>query len=236
MDFRKMNKSRTVIGAKKSNSTLPKKLKECLLLEYHNVEKYCPLDLFISLNQTEKLGDESLLIWDGTLIIKEGVYNGLYIEFIICFPKNYPLFQPSVTFNEKIFHPLINQDNNSLDVKYIFGKWIPGKNSVVQLLYKIKDIFLNPKYFFVTESYNKECGKLFIDNYIEFENKVQESITKSKNNIKDKKMNEKNEDKNLIKEFKAILRKNNISEIEKMEQLEKYFLFKYDPYKEKLNS
>ena len=37
---------------------------------------------------------------------------------------------------------------------------------------------MNPKYFFVTDSFNPECGKLFCKDYIEFENKVQESIKK----------------------------------------------------------
>ena len=80
------------------------------------------------------------------------------ISFKIIFTNNYPNISPEVIFNHNIFHPLINPISNKLDVKYIFPNWTPGKNCVIQLLYKIKDIFLNPNYFFVTNSENGESG------------------------------------------------------------------------------
>ena len=126
---------------------------------------------------------------------------------------------------DNIFHPLIDPKKNILDVKNIFPKWTPGKNTAVQLLYKIKDIFMNPKYFIVTDSLNPESGKLFCENYIEFENKVQEDIR----NINEKINSVNKEDINnkLIEEFKNILTNQKISSNSKQEQLEKYFLFQY---------
>ena len=84
-------------------------------------------------------------------------------------------------FEDKIYHPLINSNTGELDINYLFSKWIPSKNTAIQLIYKIKDIFINPRYFLVTNSLNKECGQLFCDNYIELENKVQENIKSMKN-------------------------------------------------------
>ena len=132
---------------------------------------------------------------------------------------------------DNIFHPLIDSKSNKLDVKKIFQKWTRGKNTAIQLLYKIKDIFLNPKYFFIIDSFNPESGKLFCEDYIEFENKVQEDI---------KKINQKNNDINkyennidLIGEFQKILKKEKTSSNSKQEQLENYFLFKYKPTNDK---
>ena len=126
---------------------------------------------------------------------------------------------------------MINPITNKLDIKYIFPKWTPGKNCVIQILYKIKDIFLNPKYFFVTNSENKECGKMFCDNYTKCESKIKEDIEKINNNKnkindidKDIDFNEWNK---FVEEFKNILQKDKISANSKQELIENFFLFKY---------
>ena len=84
---------------------------------------------------------------------------------------------------------------------------------------------MNPKYFLITDSFNPEAGKLFCEDYIEFENKIQEDIKK----IKEKTNNLNNDgiDENLIKEFQKILKKEKASSNSKQEQLENYFLFNY---------
>ena len=189
------------------------------------MEKYCPQDLFISLDYDSQKKQENVLLWNGQLLIKDGIYNGANLLFNILFPYNYPNKEPMVSFVDNIFHPLIDSKSNKLDVKKIFQKWTPGKNTAVQLLYKIKDIFMNPKYFFVTDSLNPECGKLFCEDYFEFEKKVQECIKKI--NEKNSDINNDNINNNLIEEFKNILAKEKISTNSKQEQLENYFLFKY---------
>ena len=191
------------------------------------IEKYCPSDLFITLDYDKLKKEENLFLWHGKLLIKEGVYNGAYFTFNLTFPNNYPNNSPNVEFKENIFHPLIDPVTNKLDVKYIFPSWIPGKNFCIQLLYKIKDIFMNPKYFFVSDSLNPESGKLFCDDYLEFEKRVQQKI----NLYKQENINSENDfiDNDLIKEFKNILKKEKISSNAKQDLLEKYFLFKYKP-------
>ena len=111
-------------------------------------------------------------------------------------------------------------------MKYVFPNWTPGKNCVIQLIYKIKDIFLNPIYFYVTNSENEESGKLFCEDYIQFENRIKEDIEKinNENKINDIDLNECNK---LIQEFKNILEKDKTSINAKQEQIENYFLFKY---------
>jgi ubiquitin-protein ligase len=188
----------------------------------HLLEKYCPLDLFISLDYNSQKKEDNVLLWNGQLLIKDGVYNGANLSFNILFPYNYPNSEPIVSFVDSIFHPLIDPKTNKLDVKKIFSKWTPGKHSAIILLYKIKDIFMNPKYFLIMDSLNPEGGKLFCEDYIEFETKVQQDIKKINNKI-----NEENVDNNLIEEFKNILKKEKISTNSKQDQLENYFLFKY---------
>lgn len=186
--------------------------------------------------------DNVLLKWIGILIIKEGLYSGTFLNFYINFPKNYPLSPPSVEFIEEVYHPLIDPISNQLDVNYFFkNNWLPGRNTVLLLLYKIKDIFLNPKYFFVQDSFNKEAGKLFCENYLEYEKNVMkfiknnnnENINSENNSNNNKKSihgyNDNYVDEELIKEFKKILKKDNMNSNTKQEQIENYFIFKYKP-------
>ena len=201
-------------------------INEKWIINSHLLEKYCPYDLFIWLDYNKENNKENLLLWNGQLFIKEGVYTDLNILFKIIFTNNYPNIAPEVIFNEIIFHPLIDPSSGKLDVKYIFPTWECGKNCVIQLLYKIKDIFINPKYFFVTDSVNKDSGKLFCEDYLKFEKRIKEDIEKinNENKINNDDINDCNE---LLKEFKNILDKEKISSNSKQEQIENYFLFKY---------
>ena len=125
---------------------------------------------------------------------------------------------------------MINQISNKLDIKYIFNDWTPGKNCVIQILYKIKDIFLNPKYFFVTNSENAECGKMFCDDYIKCESKIKEDIEKINNDkIQKNKIDDIDNDEcnKFFEEFKNILQKDKVSPNAKQELIENFFLFKH---------
>ena len=125
---------------------------------------------------------------------------------------------------------MINPITNKLDIKYIFPKWTQGKNCVIQILYKIKDIFLNPKYFFVTDSENAECGKMFCDDYIKCESKIKEDIEKINNDkIQKNKIDDIDNDEcnKFFEEFKNILQKDKVSANAKQELIENFFLFKH---------
>ena len=167
------------------------------------------------------------MLWNGRLFIKEGVYTGLNISFKIIFSNNYPKIEPEVIFNDEIFHPLIDPVSYKLDVKNIFPIWTPGENCVIQLIFKIKDIFINPDYFSIDNSLNQECGKMFCDDYIKFESIIQDAIEKM--NKKYENNNQINFDNNdLIKEFKNIFEKDKGNICSKLEQFENHFLFKYN--------
>ena len=121
---------------------------------------------------------------------------------------------------------MIKTNDNKLDVKYLFPNWTPGKNCVIHIIYKIKDIFLNPKYFSVIDSFNEESGKMFCDDYIKFESKIKDDIDKI-NNKNEINVNDINENDELIEEIKNILQKDKINSNTKQEQIENYFLLKY---------
>ena len=121
---------------------------------------------------------------------------------------------------------MIKTNDNQLDVKYLFPNWTPGKNCVINIIYKIKDIFLNPKYFSVIDSFNEESGKMFYDDYIKFESKIKDDINKI-NNKNETNNNDIKENDEFIEEIKNIFQKDKINSNTKQEQIENYFLLKY---------
>ena len=52
------------------------------------------------------------------MMIKEGFYEDAIFRFIIDFSEKFPKELPTITFKNKITHPLIN-DNGLLDLKAI---------------------------------------------------------------------------------------------------------------------
>ena len=116
--------------------------------------------------------------WKGTLVIKDGLYANSILNFKILIPDDYPNNSPTVFFEGKVYHPLIDQANGKLDVIKLFPKWQPGKNFLLQLIIIIKDLFYDPKYFQISDSFNPEGGRLFAENFDQFEEKVTDT-TKS---------------------------------------------------------
>jgi ubiquitin-protein ligase len=59
------------------------------------------------------------LVWNGHIIINDGLYKDGKFSFNILMPKEYPAKIPEVVFNSEIYHPLINPTTGSLDVEVI---------------------------------------------------------------------------------------------------------------------
>ena len=72
-----------------------------------------------------KKKEENILLWNGQLLIKDGVYNGANLLFVILLPYNGLNSETIDSFVDNIFHSLIVQKTNKLDMKKIINKEIP---------------------------------------------------------------------------------------------------------------
>lgn len=96
---------------------------------------------------------------------------------------------------------------------------------MLQLISGVKDIFMNPKYFQVTDSYFPESGRLFLSNYIQYEKNATYTINEESNkNNSDTKEHYTND---LIQHFRDILSDTSISQNAKMGSLKTYYLESY---------
>ena len=102
---------------------VPEKLNEllvkCLLVEQYKhkyiksnyLERLCPLGIYVTIDET------NFLQWNGTIFIKDGIYQNLMTTFKLIIPQTYPTINPTVFFSPGIYHPLINQGSGELDIK-----------------------------------------------------------------------------------------------------------------------
>jgi len=58
-----------------------------------------------------------MLVWDGIIIIRGGLYKNGKFKFFIEFPKGFPKNKPELYFISKVYHPLVNLETGHLDMK-----------------------------------------------------------------------------------------------------------------------
>ena len=89
-----------------------------LTLEYYLLQKFRPSGVYIVPHYEENI-TSSDTVWDGIIFIKAGPYKGGKFWFFISFPEDYPKSLPRVQFHSLVFHPLINAQDGSLDLKML---------------------------------------------------------------------------------------------------------------------
>lgn len=104
----------------------------------------------------------------------------------------------------------------------------------MQLIFAIRDIFLNPDYFKVEDSFNGECGRIFNTSYGQFEDNIRKNVKnlrKSKLIDNNQIIDEEGGDyyqsvgvEEIKDEFKKILNRSDIQAQEKKDLIKKWFL------------
>lgn len=64
----------------------------------------------------KKISKKILIVWHCVIFIRSGLYKDGKFKFVMEFLKDFPKSKPCVRFQQSIFHPLINPDNNILDM------------------------------------------------------------------------------------------------------------------------
>jgi ubiquitin-protein ligase len=73
--------------------------------------------IFYLISKIIKVFNFILLVWNGFLIIKDGIYKNGIFKFRILIPDTYPSLAPHVVFETKVRHPLIEYETGNLDLK-----------------------------------------------------------------------------------------------------------------------
>jgi len=107
----------------------------------------------------------SMLTWEGVLFVHQGYYADAVLKFHIIFPDDYPNRIPTVKFLTDVFHPLVSQDDGTLNMSARFSPWRPKQDHVFDVLHFIKLAFKKQTLDNVKQSecLNKEAFKLYQD-------------------------------------------------------------------------
>jgi len=95
-------------------------------------------------------------VWHCVIFIRSGLYKDGKFKFTMEFLKDFPSTRPIIQFQQLIYHPLINPNNNLLDMNVIFRKEIIHKFICKKVFvseleiwhsFDFHDFFRNQEYF-----------------------------------------------------------------------------------------
>lgn len=73
------------------------------------------------------------IVWHCVIFIRSGLYKDGKFKFVMEFLKDFPKSKPCVKFEQPIFHPLINPDNNMLDMNVKPIVFLKKTNKIVNI-------------------------------------------------------------------------------------------------------
>jgi len=145
-------------------------MENLLKVEYTLLSKFTPSGIYI-VPHYEELINSAATVWDGIIFVRAGPYRNGKFWFFICFPEDYPKSWPRVQFHTTIYHPLINPQDGTLDIKFLQNMSKPEKpfTSIAMLIVTfIKQIFYCEEYWKVINSFNPKAGKTYLKSRTEF--------------------------------------------------------------------
>ncbi|XP_033227659.1 protein crossbronx homolog isoform X2 [Belonocnema kinseyi] len=120
-------------------------------------------------------------LWFGVQFIRQGVYQGGVFRFTITLPSSFPEGGcPTVNFQTKIFHPLINPDTGELNTSWGFVDW-RKTNRVWQLIQYITKVLTKVDSKMVP--INEEASLLLETNLEEFRERAKNCVKESLNQV-----------------------------------------------------
>ena len=112
------------------------KTQVALEIEYSALAQHSPGGVYV----IPSLDDE--LIWFGVVFLRAGVYkNGIFNFRIDLHNYNEVNCWPGITFKNRVFHPMVGEESNDLDLKEYFPNWESKNTSLVTVLTYVKKIF-----------------------------------------------------------------------------------------------
>eukprot|EP00092_Neocalanus_flemingeri_P015696 GFUD01016990.1.p1 GENE.GFUD01016990.1~~GFUD01016990.1.p1 ORF type:complete len:284 (-),score=79.27 GFUD01016990.1:376-1227(-) len=118
---------------------------------------------------------KSSLTWYGVLFIRQGAYQEGVFRFTVQIPENYPDGDvPKVVFDNAVFHPSVDPNTHSLNVKQGFHKWKRNVNHIWQLLLYTRRVFYKID---LTNPLNVEAASLYERDIEQFQVRAKSCVT-----------------------------------------------------------
>ena len=173
-----VKKPATIAITELSKSTPSIEMDNLLTLEYYLLKKFSPAGIYIVPHYEEHITSADT-VWDGVVFVEAGPYKNGKFWFFICFPEDYPKSWPRVQFHSLVYHPLINPQDGSLDLRMLIST-SKGDKQFESLAMKtitfIKQIFYCEEYWKVQSSHNVQAGQMFVKNRSAFLQEAKASV------------------------------------------------------------
>lgn len=114
---------------------------------------------------------------------KDSFYKNGKFKILITIPDEYPFKSPSIGFITKIFHPNVDEYSGSICLDVLNQVWSPLYDILNVVEVFIPQLLLYPN---ALDPLNANAANLFLNDKIEFQNKVDEFIKRDVENEKAK--------------------------------------------------
>mmetsp|Transcript_27760 Transcript_27760/g.42049 ORF Transcript_27760/g.42049 Transcript_27760/m.42049 type:complete len:270 (-) Transcript_27760:3-812(-) len=112
---------------------------------------------------------DPLAKWSCAYFVKQGLYQGAILKFLVEFPLSYPKSRPSVRFLSPahIYHPLVHPKSGEMNLELDFPKWEAGKHWAINVLLSVKKAIHLEPYYSAAENlcFNRQARADFCDNF-----------------------------------------------------------------------
>lgn len=111
---------------------------------------------------TSKVLTPISIVWHGVVFVRFGLFKDAKFKFKMLFDE-FPKKPPKVYFISEVYHPNVDSENGLLDLgEDIEKNWNYGADHLIfTVVERVRLIFLDCKFFEITDSYNKNAGTLF---------------------------------------------------------------------------
>lgn len=127
-----------------------------ILLEFERLQDLVPSGIYVMPSF------ENLLLWHGSIFVRQGLYKGAVFKFTLELPENYPQAGPVVFFKSEIFHPMVDPRDGRVDLDSVFPDWRPGRDYACFALPHLHRMMLKREYLVGGKTaMNIEAAELF---------------------------------------------------------------------------
>jgi ubiquitin-protein ligase len=125
------------------------------------------------------------LEWFGLLIVRAGVFYGGIFQFTLTLPDDFPDTEkmPTVKFQDKLFHPLVDPSTNEVDFTRFFPSgWQRDRNHIYQILTATQGMFFSCKCE-AGQAVNAEAAMLWKSDKERFKQLANDAVKQSRTQV-----------------------------------------------------
>jgi len=148
-----------------------------IMLEYRQLKEDPPLGVYLlpTFDNARR--------FSGVIFLDKGLYKNAIFKFELALPEEYPAegALPKLIFSSRVYHPLVDNQTNQLDLEVQFQRWNPANenHNLHGVMRYVKRIFYLKDFTAIPRAANKAAWLLVKTNQTRFLENVEDCVQNS---------------------------------------------------------